>query len=248
MIMDILNINLLGKVLSLVVLLWLASFALDKKRDIYQVVVLLLGVAVSWVYLESERDLLVFSLGLILGYVSDWIGVYNGYWKYQTQNGYSWWVGLGWGLVTMVVFQAVVLSNYYLAGLLIVSVGLILANKNEKESFAVWSSLLLKLAFLVVYPKLFVLAFSLGVVLEYVAVERLKLWEYQRLSYVQIGTGYGLLVGVVALVVDALMIGFENKTWLLGVFLMVYSTTWLLALLRTQFKGKLIKFGPFVQW
>ena len=158
-----------------------------------------LGFLLGLVYLsDSTLERFIFLLGTALGYVIEYFGVHTRSWRYNTHNGYSNWTGTGWGLLILVIYKAEVAAISWPVLLALLAVALVIVFRKVKDNsirdwFDVVDFTVRGLAFFIA-PEIFVLAFSLGVFVEYIGTEVCKTWVYPTIRYINIATGYSLLV------------------------------------------------------
>jgi len=159
----------------------------------------------AYLIISSTWDWVLFFVGSILNLGFDTAEVYRKKWRYNTNNGYVYWAGPGWGLITVIVKQASESIN--LLGLLVLGiiVALIIATRNKSElqleNYKRSTWLVFALLALVIFPKLFLISFFVGIIFEYIAVTVLKSWSYSSPIFVLVGIGYGTLM----VVIDVLM-------------------------------------------
>ena len=175
------------------------------------------SIIVTALLATSSYSWLLFALGTITYLFVDTIAVYQHEWRYNTKSGYVVWAAVPWGLMTVVISHFVshfdiVFSFFFLLAALI----LVLSRaKKDVKAFQIDTGMLLfTLLSLLLMPKVFILAFGMGVILEYVAVTVFKAWSYTKLTFIQIGLGYGASV-VSSFMVASLFTGHFRTPYLL---------------------------------
>lgn len=113
----------------------------------------------------------------------------------------QYWAGPGWGLITVIVKQASETVSAPLVLVLGIIVALILLTRNKKEfqinSFKKSYWLVFAVLAFVIFPKLFLISFFVGIIFEFIAVVALKSWSYNSPVFVLVGIGYGTLMVVI---------------------------------------------------
>ncbi len=159
----------------------------------------------AYLIISTTWEWVLFFVGSILNLGFDTAEVYRKKWRYNTKNGYVYWAGPGWGLITVIVKQAS--ESVGLPALLALGsiVALILLTRNKKElqleNFKRSHWLFFAMLALVIFPKLFLISFFVGIIFEYIAVTVLKSWSYNSPIFILVGIGYGTLM----VVIDVLM-------------------------------------------
>ncbi len=158
-----------------------------------------LGFFLGLFYLsDSTLERFIFLMSTTMGYIIEYFGVYTRSWRYNTQNGYSNWTGTGWGLLILVIYKSEVAAISWPVLLALLAVALLVIFRRVKDNsirdwFDVVDFTIRGLAFFIA-PEIFVLAFSLGVFVEYIGTEVCKTWVYPTIRYLNIASGYSLLV------------------------------------------------------
>ncbi|GIK83762.1 MAG: hypothetical protein BroJett025_03840 [Patescibacteria group bacterium] len=164
-------------------------------------------------------------MGSILNLCFDTAEVYRKKWRYNTKNGYVYWAGPGWGLITVIVKQAS--ESVGLPALLVLGsvVALILLTRNKKElqleNFKRSHWLFFAVLALVIFPKLFLISFFVGIIFEYIAVTVLKSWSYNSPIFILVGIGYGTVMVVIEVLMQVASFRFHplNITFAFGIIL-----------------------------
>ncbi len=185
------------------------------------------GMLLALYFIETPAQAFVFVLGTITGYTIEFFGVYTRAWRYNSKNGYSNWTGTGWGLLTLVIYKSMSLSWPILLVLLALALVIVfrkVKNNNIRDRFDVLDFTVRGLTFFIA-PELFVLAFSLGIFVEYIGTEVFPTWKYPTIRYLNIGTGYSLLV-IFTILLSEYVFGLRELTAfpliVIGLFVLVY--------------------------
>jgi hypothetical protein len=202
-----------------------------------------LGLVMALYFIENPAQAVVFVVGTALGYMIEYFGVHTRAWRYNTRNGYSNWTGTGWGLLILLIYKAEVGGIGWPALLALLAVSLLIVlrlvkNNSIRDWFDVLDFGVRGLALLIA-PEIFVLAFSLGIFVEYIGTEMFRTWVYPTIRYINLGTGYSLLVILVLRVTDyafglrelsplpLVVIGLFAAVYLLGVMRSLPPESWL---------------------
>jgi hypothetical protein len=179
-------------------LISIATFAIHNRFNsrANTLALILAGIGVSYLLIKTPMDLAVFLVGSIFGYVSDFLGVYTKKWRYNTPDGYCWWVGIGWGIFSLYIFRLQEASTFFVGMLLCISLVFLFVTKKARppETMGEVFNFCLMMAAFFFYPTVVGLSFTLGICVEYVAVELFHTWTYRNTSYLQLGTGYTIML------------------------------------------------------
>jgi hypothetical protein len=132
----------------------------------------------------------------------DAVAVWRKMWKYNTSHGYVFWAGAGWGLLTIIIYRLFSQFDLFFAVFLLLLTSFIAVVRHRDElNIHLYSIPYLIFSFLciILFPQLFIIAFGMGVLIEFTAVEVFKTWKYPRPHYLYLGMGYGLLLCFTAL-------------------------------------------------
>ena len=157
----------------------------------------------AYLIISTTWEWVLFFVGSILNLGFDTAEVYRKKWRYNTKNGYVYWAGPGWGLITVIVKQAS--ESVGLPALLALGsiVALILLTRNKKElqleNFKRSHWLFFAMLALVIFPKLFLISFFVGIIFEYIAVTVLKSWSYSSPIFILVLIGNCTLIVVIDL-------------------------------------------------
>lgn len=194
-------------------------FINNKTRS--DLICIILGIAYMIVYgffLADPQwdDWFFFVLGLIVGYVTDFVAVKAKKWKYHTWDpdyGYSWYVGFAWGMVTMFTYN--IGSNIPSEPLALVVTALIFVSpmficeykfgETRRDQYFLYARVLF--TFLAFYNNLGLLfiAIFVGTYIEWVGVFWLKNWLYiDTMSFLFLSGGYSLMILTAKIIVDLL--------------------------------------------
>ena len=179
-----------------VLLMGLFSYFVQKKSKsrLVDFFLTIIGLSICLFYVENRVELIIFLFGIIFGYISDLLGVYAKMWKYATKNGYSYWVGTGWGLFFLFVYKAKNITLIETLPLIIISI--IISFKYSKKIFSEEKyqriGYVIKILAFFLNPVFFLYVYSMGTLIEFIAVDLFKVWKYESLEYFRIGTGYAL--------------------------------------------------------
>ncbi len=193
-------------------------------------VLVVCGLLLALYFIDTPVQGFVFVLGALSGYTIEFFGVYTQAWRYNSKNGYSNWTGTGWGLLTLVIYKSMSLS--WAALLVLLAVALVIVfrkvrNNNIRDWFDVLDFAVRGLAFFIA-PELFVLAFSLGIFVEYIGTEVFPTWKYPTIRYLNIGTGYSLLV-IFTILLSEYVFGLREVTAaplvVIALFVLVYAAS-----------------------
>jgi len=174
---------------TIILILSLSSLAIclfvynKTRKELYM---FLFIIPYSYFLLTNYKDIIVYSLGAIVGYVSDFIGVKRGLWKYPTKSGYSLWVGLGWAAVMLSVSK---MQNISLILVLILSaIYILISFLFDNLKFWNKSSLLIYPVFLLVlfggYPKILLISFFIGPYIEFTYLWCINLFYINCLRFI----------------------------------------------------------------
>ncbi|MHA2298895.1 MAG: hypothetical protein ACXAEU_10205 [Candidatus Hodarchaeales archaeon] len=172
---------------------------------------LILGWIVPWSLLlfinSNPLDILIFILGLFLGYITDIVGVFAGKWYYPHYDNrlYSLSAGYGWGIITLIIFRLyfTIIDNLASFGWFILAIFLILwiivevtRGTTSFSNYWLVTRTVISLIFLFVSGDL-LFVFVAAAVAIYIEVlgTHLKIWIYYdpSPSYLYLGTGYAQL-------------------------------------------------------
>lgn len=184
--------------------LFLAFHNAHKKHWWSSVVIIVLCFLGTYAVATTRQQWVLFLVGSLINLVFDTVAVYREKWKYNTNHGYVYWAGPGWGIVTVIVHSLAVSAGVSMLVFLTVLATAILYQRRRLEfsrhnyswkttwiPFAIAAALLL--------PKLFFVSVSIGIILEYVAVTLFKTWSYEKPVFLHIGIGYGMLMVLIDL-------------------------------------------------
>lgn len=185
--------------------LTISLFVYNKTRK--ELYMFLFIIPYSYFLLTNQKDIIIYLLGTVSGYISDFIGVKRGLWKYPTKSGYSLWVGLGWGVVMLSLSKMQNIS--LILALILSAIYILISFLFDNLKFWNKSSLLVYPVFLLVllgsYPKILLIAFFIGPLIEFVAVHILPTWKYyMKFSYFISGLSYGALIYFILITSDLL--------------------------------------------
>lgn len=184
-------------VITIFTLIGAAAIVLHKKyNNTFGVVLVSLLLSIgSYFLIDDKIALYVLIGGVIIGYITDFLGVFTNRWKYFTNDSYNYWIGFGWGFVTIMIYQ---LRSVHWSLLILtsaVALAILFKKKNNlPRSKFEWFFTVLKIILGMMYPSIFILGIALGTIIEYLAVEVFKAWEYSNLSYLIVGIGYSTII------------------------------------------------------
>ena len=155
-----------------------------------------IGALTAVYFADSAVEVVIFLTGTALGYLVEFLGVYTRAWRYNTRNGYSNWTGVGWGLLILVIYKAQAMP-WPVQIIILIPAVIIALRQIRNEGISSWFELVefatRALAFFIA-PGMWVLSFSLGILVEWVGTELFPTWKYPTLRYIRLGTAYPLLV------------------------------------------------------
>jgi hypothetical protein len=189
------------------------------------VILLLLYLAISCYLIHDRVTLFIFLVAVTMGYLTDCIGVYTKGWRYRTKNKYSIWAGMGWAALTLTVFRTFVFLQFGTVFFFLLPALFILWKRNKHFLKATSSGLPLlfaELSMAIISPQLFLLSFSVGIIIEFLAVEGYKIWSYPEISYLQIGTGYATFMVFVYFFTQLLFSRVEVISWIPVVAVIIF--------------------------
>jgi hypothetical protein len=154
-------------------------------------------IAVSYFFITSIQEWWLFIFGTIAYGVIDTLSVYFHLWKYNTTHGYALWAGPAWGILTILIHHIVLDATWpFIIFLLILASIFIYSRKSREFNFSHFEifKILLIVACGVLLPKIFLISFGMGVLIEFFSVEYFHTWKYPDPSYLQLGFEYGMLI------------------------------------------------------
>jgi hypothetical protein len=195
----------------------------------------------SYLLIDTQQSFLVLFGGILIGLITDFLGVYTRRWKYHTKDGYNYWIGFAWGFVTLVIYQLRALSIPWLVLLLIAASAILVKKKNNlpRTTFE-WIFTVLKVIGIILYPAIFVLSLTLGIIIEYLAVEVFRSWHYANVSYLIVGMGYTTIV--ISVVYAAQYLTTSAPLWQ-GVFMAVLYGLYVLQYALDIYRQRKMKIG-----
>jgi hypothetical protein len=205
-----------------------------------RIILFFLYLAVCLQFLHSHVQLVIFGGAVVLGYLTDTLGVYCKKWYYNTSSGYLLWPGIGWAALTLVLLYSyektslLALSILFGLSLLIISLRRKYLFQHTAYKFVF---LLAKLSLFFVFPKLYILSFGIGILIEFLGVEVCKIWHYRKLSYLQIGTGYAVFMVYIQMLVQNI---FYTPNSIVTVFLIAFPLGYTLHIVYNMFTHNLL--------
>lgn len=165
-------------------------------------------------------DWLFFVFGLLVGYITDYIGVKTKKWKYHPWDpefGYSYYVGFAWGMVTMFTYSVGKGVGEFVGDdpvLLIIPAVVFLSpiilaeykyGETRRDQYFLFARALFTiLAFYNNLGLLFVACF-IGSFIEWAGVYWIKNWLYiDNISFIFLSFGYSLVIITAKMIVDVL--------------------------------------------
>jgi hypothetical protein len=209
------------------------------KSRIADLIIVIVGFIICLLQMFTPLHWLIFAIGLIMGYSLETLGVYRKFWKYTTENGYSYWIGFGWAILVVTVYNTAFNPpfDYFILAILFVGSIVFVYKKSEMvftEKRHIIEYIIKFLAFLL-NPYIFTLVFAIALFIEYLGTEVFPIWEYPRTDYLAIGTSYGIFFVTLSYI----------KIWLTGTLdLQIYETI-ILILILLQHVLAVIKYLPF---
>jgi hypothetical protein len=156
---------------------------------------------------SNPLDILLFVLGVLLGYLTDIAGVLAGKWYYPHYDNrlYSLSAGYGWGIITLIIFRVyfIIVDNLVLFGWIILSIFVVIwivveilrGNTSFSNHWLVIRTIISILFLLVSGDLLFLFIAAIGAIYIEILGTHLKIWIYYdpTPSYLYLGTGYAQL-------------------------------------------------------
>lgn len=155
-----------------------------------------IGALTAYYFVASAVEVAIFLTGTALGYLIEFLGVYTRAWRYNTRSGYSNWTGVGWGLLILIIYKAQAMPWPVQLMILIPAILIALRQLRNEGIFGWFEAVEFAtraLAFFIA-PGMWVLSFSLGILVEWVGTELFPTWKYPALRYIRLATAYPLLV------------------------------------------------------
>ncbi len=204
--------NLIFFILGVPFVLWLNN----KTRNDF----LCLGLGIAYMILygliiePTWDEWLFFFYGLVVGYVTDYIGVISNKWKYHPWDpdyGYSYYVGFAWGMVAIFTYnisKAINVSSktFFLPEIIFLIPTILLewrfGETRRNQYFLFARAFFTFLAFYNNLGLLFIACF-VGSYIEFAGVNWIKNWLYiDTMSYIFLSFGYSLIVLCGKIIVD----------------------------------------------
>ena len=158
------------------------------------------------ILITKPEEWALFIIASILNVLFDTAEVYRKKWQYNTESGYVYWAGLGWGFVTLIVKQlSTKISLPLLVVLALITLGVILSRNKSELNFSRYSKstwLVFAVLALFISPQLFLVSFFIGILFEFIAVEVLHSWSYSSPIFILVGIGYGTLMVVIDVLLE----------------------------------------------
>ncbi|MHA2290730.1 MAG: hypothetical protein ACXACK_01055 [Candidatus Hodarchaeales archaeon] len=191
--------------------------------------------------LELYFSLLLFSMGLVLGIITDIVGVYAHKWWYPHYNDrmYSLSTFWGWGIITLLIFRfyEFIMTNFEIFGWFFIILFFILwvgvdvtRGKTSLRNYWTLVRAGVSILFLALSNDiLFLLVAAAGAVFIEVLGTELKIWIYYDFtpSYIYLGTGYAQLSYICLMIAKFIVYGIVPmfiQLILIGLVIILYFT------------------------